>query len=78
MQPLHIVAQLDAALSEINKIPCSEYPRGETVISCLKVQREQAGRAITPFQEYDPSKMCNSCAAYWHASRAMTLLMKNT
>lgn len=70
---MDIVATLDAVISEINKIPCDDLALNG--VSCLKMQRHQAGRAITPFQEYNLNKMCNSCAAYWHASRAMSLMV---
>lgn len=60
--------------------PCA---RGEGKDSCVTVEEKrpltaaerERGWARRPFYGYDHLRMCDACAAYWHASMASICLL---
>lgn len=84
MKTLHELATAQRetanALFRTDESPCTEH--NDTDGSCLVkeenrplARKERAnGDIIRTFRGYDPGRMCNSCAAYWHAEMAAQIL----
>lgn len=63
-----ILTELDKIQTEINQEPCIHPATGG--ICCLEPDR-WTGKG---WNQWDPSKMCSGCAAYWHVAAAVNEL----
>lgn len=70
--------QAHAVASELNAVACDELQAADDgrKRSCLVREREQPWKRqkSTPTHYQNPSRMCASCAAQWHATMAGILI----
>lgn len=67
---------LASTLFATNAIPCTQPTLCLQGEEDRPLTKEEKGRgwARRPFWAYSPSRMCDACAAYWHAERAAQIL----
>ncbi len=62
---------IDPCTNRIDGAPCMEQERKRPI---TKAERDRSGGTMRGFYMYDASRMCRSCATYWHAECTALLL----
>jgi len=70
---------LNNLTTELRDTPLCDYNKEEKGASCVRLQNSKT--SSKNLHTFDPSKMCNPCATYWHAicgfGRACLIDIKN-